>query len=309
MACYKPLKGYVKASGGITFRRNESTGFFMQVPCGRCIGCRLDYARDWAVRCWHESSLYDDNCFITLTYEEDPITLQKKDFQNFMKRLRKEYAPRKIRFFHCGEYGSTCSEHRVKNCAVCGPIHRPHYHAVLFNLDFEDKEFYMDRNGYPVWTSEKLTDIWSHGKTEVGTVTFESAGYTARYMTKKINGEKAQDHYRRLVVQTGELFPVLPEYTTMSRRPGIGLRWIERYWRDVYPCDFVVLNGGVKVGVPRYYDNWLLKNHPEMYERIKRKRIRSMLQSVDNTDERLEVREVVKLAQMGFLNRGYDNAV
>lgn len=145
MPCYHPLTGYRSKSGRdpksgkwpLTFDlSNAYIDMPVTVPCGQCIGCRLDKSRDWAVRCLHEASLYQDNCFITLTYDDahlDPLgSLNKDDFVKFMKRLRFQYGP-KIRFFHCGEYGTL--------------LNRPHHHACIFNFDFYDKELLSIRQG------------------------------------------------------------------------------------------------------------------------------------------------------------------
>ena len=137
MPCFHPLEGYwskdrnPSGKRSLTFNAREAfTDKKIDVPCGRCVGCRLERSRQWAIRCVHEASLYDNNCFITLTYDSDHVpsdgSLRVEDFQNFMKRLRKSVAPRRVRFFHCGEYGERGD--------------RPHYHAILFNLDFDDRE-------------------------------------------------------------------------------------------------------------------------------------------------------------------------
>lgn len=80
------------------------------IPCGQCIGCRLQRAKDWAVRVYHEALGHKDNCLITLTYNDGDLqgrkSLDMREFQLFMKRLRKKYG--KVRFLHCGEYGELC---------------------------------------------------------------------------------------------------------------------------------------------------------------------------------------------------------
>jgi hypothetical protein len=215
MTCYYPIHGWRtrerNENNKKTFTTNHKDGDHdlpLTIPCGQCVGCRLEHSRQWAVRCYHEASLHDDNCFITLTYNDDHIplngSLKLEDFQLFMKRLRKKYAPKKIRFFHCGEYGDQSF--------------RPHYHALLFGHDFSDKKHYQTSNGHRLYKSDSLDDLWSHPVTKnfmgdclIGNLTFDSAAYCARYIMKKVTGEKSHDYYDGLQ----------PEYATMSRRPGI----------------------------------------------------------------------------------------
>ena len=141
MPCYSPLtayKGKSTDSGKMCLSFKRSEGLFgsfsaINLPCGQCIGCRLERSRQWAVRCMHEASLHDENSFLTLTYSDENLppggSLHLPDFQNFMKRLRKSIAPKRVRFYHCGEYGDILS--------------RPHYHALLFGYDFDDRKFLL----------------------------------------------------------------------------------------------------------------------------------------------------------------------
>lgn len=300
MPCYHPLHGWKARSpsknGGraITFKAKDGyTDMPMSVPCGQCIGCRLERSRQWAMRCVHEAGLWKRNCFITLTYRDEDIpakhSLSVEDYQKFMKRFRKAHkghqalpdGSRPIRFFHCGEYGSKTQ--------------RPHYHAILFNFDFPDKRLFKTVNGCRVYTSKILEDLWGKGFCTVGEMTFESAAYVARYVLKKVTGSAAADHYagRR------------PDYVTMSRCPGIASRWYDAYKHDVY-CDegdFIVQRGR-KMKPPRFYDSRLRLDSPEVYEYIKRARKAvAALHADDNTEERLAVKEKVKLAQLKYLPR------
>ena len=205
MPCYSPLKGFKsKETGGIVFKRSKEAGAAMEVACGQCLGCRLDRTRMWATRICHESSLYDDdggNSFITLTYDDDHLPpdggLRKSDFQKFMKRLRK-FFPQKVRYFMCGEYGDQCV-HGLEKCPYCGHLHRPHYHAILFNCWFQDLALYKDAEGYYVYTSPTLEKLWGKGFVTVGEVTYDSAAYVASYCVKKITGRQADDWYIKLL--------------------------------------------------------------------------------------------------------------
>ena len=167
MVCYYPLLAVRTNDDSVRIigsKRNKSDRRFnarytradytdsFELPCGQCIGCRLEYSRQWAIRCMHEASLYEDNCFITLTYDQDHLphdrSLNKSHFQKFMKRLRKRFGGG-IRFYHCGEYGER--------------TRRPHYHACIFNFDFSDKKLFKIVNNHRLYTSEQLEELWPFG--------------------------------------------------------------------------------------------------------------------------------------------------
>lgn len=298
---------------GIVF--TPKSGFVDQpidVPCGQCIGCRLERSRQWALRCVHEASLHPSNCFITLTYDDDNLPkdagLDVTHFQKFMKRLRKHFKGQKIRFFHCGEYGQ-CDPNNPKHLNQYGisKLGRPHYHALLFNCDFNDKQLISRKNDISLYTSGVLSKLWPKGFNTIGEVTFESAAYTARYITKKITGEEANDHYTRIYPNTGLVAKVQPEYITMSRRPGIAAEWFNTFQGDVYPKDYVTCRGR-RITPPVFYDRMLEAEDPELLEKIKKKRRRdAKLREDDNTGLRLLEKEQVKLAQVGFLKRHLEN--
>jgi len=219
------------------------------LPCGTCIECKLARTRAWAIRCVHESTLHEKNCFITLTYSPAELekfcyggSLNKEEFQRFLKRLRKHCGP--FRYYHAGEYGEK--------------LQRPHHHACLFGFDFEDKQKWQIRNGVQLYKSETLEKIWGHGHCVIGEVTFESAAYVARYILKKITGEDSDYHYDGRT----------PEYTTMSRRPGIGKQFFDKYKADIYNQDHVVLKR-MELKPPRYYDNLYEILDPEGYQKTK----------------------------------------
>ena len=255
MPCYHPLTGWrsrqLVPSGKRKIVFDRYNGFsVMEVkfPCGRCHGCRLERSRQWAVRCVHEAQLHEENCFITLTYNNENLpnngTLVKKHFQDFMKRFRKEISPRKIRFYHCGEYGSVRDE---KGNIIKDQVGRPHYHAIIFGYQFPDRELLKEKKGVKLYVSEKLERLWGKGFVTVGDVTFESAAYVARYVMKKMNGDVADYHYAKSVdTRTGEYTDhVIPEYTTMSRRPGIAHDWFMEF-KDDLRKDYITINRGEK---------------------------------------------------------------
>jgi len=239
--------------------------------------------------------MYQENCFITLTYNDDhlpdDLSLNVREFQLFMKRLRKEYGAG-IRYFHCGEYGEQFA--------------RPHYHACIFNHDFEDKKLWTTQNGEKLYTSQSLSQLWPYGFSTTGTVTFQSAAYVARYITKKITGDLAVTHYEYTNPITGEITHRKPEYTTMSRRPGIGKDWLNKYTSDIYPGDFVVMNGK-KMKPPKYYDKQYEIEYPSDYAKLRSKRLQgSRKNQHDNTPERLKVRLAVQEARLKRLPRNLD---
>lgn len=261
------------------------------LPCGQCIGCRLERSRQWAVRCLHEQQSHSQNCFVTLTYDEDhvPVGLRYRDFQLFMKRLRKVFPC--ARFYMCGEYGEQ--------------FRRPHFHACLFGVDFADKVLFRrgSHAGLNLYTSAVLSRIWTDGFASVGQLSFESAAYVARYVMKKVTGDRAEAHYAKLDLATGEIVPIVPEFNRMSLKPGIGAAWLAKYTTDVFPRDYVVVNG-VKCKPPRYYDKQLTVLDYESSELVSVLRYaRSMEVIQDNSPERLRVREVVTRARLAFKSR------
>lgn len=293
MACYHPLKGYrAKArnpSGKRSIVFNAKEGFHdlpVDLPCGQCIGCRLERSRQWAIRCVHEASLYDDNCFLTLTYSDEHLpsdgSVNVEHFQKFMKRLRFENPGRKVRFFHCGEYGDQFG--------------RPHYHACLFNFDFVDKVHVENSpSGEKLYESERLNRLWPFGRSRIGAVTFESAAYVARYITKKLTGRLADAYEGRK-----------PEYVTMSRRPGIGKAWYEKFKRDVFPSDFVVVRG-VKMKPPKFYVSQFELEQPGDSARARaRRKAGAEKHKENNSHDRLLVREVIQHERFKQLKRSYE---
>lgn len=302
MTCYHPLQAYRGAVNpatgkrGIRFTQPHPTKLeSLQVPCGQCIGCRLERSRQWAIRCAHEASLYDTNAFVTLTYDEDHLpsdgSLDKRTFQLFMKRLRKRFPTTKIRFFGCGEYGEKLS--------------RPHYHLCLFNIDFPDKELLSDANNTRIYTSPALTELWPYGYSTIGDVTFESAAYVARYVTKKVTGDMAHDHYSTTDLSTGEYAHKLPEFVLMSRRPGIGRDWYDQYSGDLKK-DFITVRGN-KMRPPKYYDSLTEKVDPSRFDATKaRRKAAALANEADNTHHRLAVKESIKLNRFKQLKRAIE---
>jgi hypothetical protein len=295
MACYHPLYAYRDPETHqirILDARFDRADANLTLPCGQCQGCRLERSRQWAVRVMHEASLYKQNSFVTLTYNDEHLkpSLDYSDYQKFMKRLRKAFSGQEVRFYMCGEYGE---QNR-----------RPHFHACLFNVDFQDKTVWRKDRGNYIYRSELLERLWPFGFSSIGELTFQSAAYVARYVMKKQTGFRSEEAYKYTDPETGEVLDLTPEFNKMSLKPGIGARWFEKYQSDVYPNDYLVVNG-VKTRPPRYYDklfheqkNLLASSDLEVgrYERAQK--------YVDNnTDERLAVREQVLSAKIKKLKR------
>lgn len=304
MPCYTPLKGYrsreVTKNGKRPIVFDATKGYPdlpVEVPCGKCIGCRLERSRQWAIRILHEASMHEENCFITLTYDKENIpytgTLVLEHFQNFMKRLRKYLGEKKIRFFHCGEYGDN--------------LKRPHYHCIIFGHDFTDRDEY-DVGCGRIHSSPTLAKLWPYGFNTVGDVTFESAAYVARYVIKKVTGEKEVDHYLAFHEETGEILGMRkPEYITMSRRGGIGEGWFKVYKEMIARDDSVIIRGK-EMKPPKFYDLKLSLTDPEIYAINRARRINAAeRKSEHSTEERLKVRK--KIAELKFRqkNRGYES--
>ena len=214
MPCHNPLQAWRPRKGRqLVFNKNEGwKDRPVEIPCGQCIGCRLDRSLMWAVRISNELTLHDQASFLTLTYKDLPPnnSINKEDLQAFFKRLRFHLEPKKIRYYACGEYGTKTL--------------RPHYHVCLFGWFPEDAKAYKTtEDGHPLWTSKILEDIWGHGFCVVGQLTFETAAYTARYVTKKITGDSAQNI--TVIVHRS--------LRSLSRRPGIGRDWAEKYSTEI----------------------------------------------------------------------------
>lgn len=302
MACFHPLKGFPighTETGKVKYKitpyeqefamnsKREPVTEFTLIPCGQCIGCRLDRSREWANRCLLELQYHDSAFFVTLTYDEehvprrmysDPdtgevfesLSLCKRDFQLFMKRLRKAFPDDKIRFFACGEYG--------------GKTQRPHYHAILFGLHLDDLKAYK-RNELNEWyyTSEKFQKCWSKdgkpiGWAVVANVSWETCAYVSRYVTKKLTGDLKQFY---------EFHNIEPEFSDMSRKPGIARQYFEDH-PEVYDYEFINIStekGGRKFHPPSYFDRLYDLEEPAVMSDIKAKRRKA---AQDLTDMKLK---------------------
>lgn len=261
------------------------------LPCGKCQGCLTSRALTWTLRCVQEASLHPSNECLTLTYDDDHLpednSLSQGDVQKFFKRLRKNFPSSEPRYYYCGEYGDRGG--------------RPHYHVLLFNFKFEDKVLFSGQGDRALYTSETLTKIWGQGHSLIGSVTPESAAYVARYVLKKQAKKNDPTDDR------------VPEYTRMSRNPGIGAGWIDRFRSDVYPSNSVVHSGKI-YAVPRYYDARVEKLDPALVENSKEQRALSAVSRLDLIRRKtgrsplfnLANREVILRQKMDQYNRPLD---
>lgn len=233
--------------------------------------------------------MHDLNCFITLTYSDEHLphdgSVSRRELQLFFKKLRKKLGKKKIRYFACGEYGD---ENK-----------RPHYHALVFGHDWADKQLYKyNAHGDPIFTSETLTNVWGLGNCWSGSVTLKSAGYCARYTMKKINGDRAVEHYTWLHPVEPRVVNVQPEFQLQSI--GVGSTWYEKFKSDAFPSDFVVVDG-IEYSVPRYYTRKLEEEEHKKIVRARKVKARPFKQH--NTPERLRVREEIKKSKLSMLKR------
>lgn len=337
MPCYHPIKAYqAKPGAPLTFPKSGASN--LKIPCNRCIGCRLERSKQTAIRLMHEAQLHERNSFITLTYnkqslanargefedspprarrrrvgEEGPTkertasitlrssredSLSKRDAQLLLKRLRKALTKinpsARIKYYLVGEYGD-------KNG-------RPHFHAAIFGEDFSADRYAAGKSpsGEQLYRSPLLESVWTYGWSSIGDLTFQSAAYIARYVMKKIVGNRATEHYKR-VDDEGQTYWITPEFALMSRggRRGKGLAngWFQQYGNSLVHDDLVVMNGHPHKP-PRYYDQLLklLDQEGAALNRLERNfTFRS--HAADNTPQRLRVREKVALARAKTLKR------
>lgn len=259
-----------------------------QLPCGKCISCRLIQAREKAIRCVHEASLYENNTFLTLTYSEENLEspfLIYDHAQKFLRDLRYRYPLQSIPYVATGEYG--------------GQNKRPHFHLLLFNFDPGDKLFHKkNKYGDILYTSKIIDEIWSRNDKEkapslLGPVDLSTAGYVCRYQLKKLEHGVDADKYKPKV-----------EY---SKRYAIGKKWIEQNWEETFTKGYVQIDSPEHYKIPRYYEDWLKKNHPlawENYVITKRTELQAQFRYVAEKEE-IEYRksQFKRQAKAALLNR------
>lgn len=300
MPCYRPITAYAPLSqsdgGRYVFDRAKALNpdHPRQLPCGKCNGCKQETAESWAIRCYHESLMHEQNSFLTLTYDDEHLpadfSVDLREVQLFMKKLRKQYG-NGIRFFAASEYGSK--------------TFRPHYHLLVNGVDFRsDRKLYQNTKSGPLYTSDKLASIWGKGHCTIGSVTLKSAFYCIQYIFDKTHDA---NRYWQTHPVTGEPVRCAPEFRTMSSRPGLGYTWFQKYKLSCFPSDFLVIDGR-QMPVPRYYQQLLEKEAQKVTRHLpaydltittdehrelkRRKRSRRKPEyKANSTPERLAVRE------------------
>lgn len=328
-------------SPAIYSRLNPPANYNLQLPCGQCIGCKLDRVTQWATRCLHESQLHEKTCALTLSYSDDSnynelhqdrpglytsrhvynpedarelstiapkgltepniarvgnsrsrpreVQLSKKDHQKFIKRLRSKIGV-PVRYYMCGEYGDK--------------LQRPHYHYLIFGYDFPDKKYFKKSlSGTPLFRSAELETLWTEGHSWIGQVDYATCAYVASYVMKKMNGKKAEEHYRR-TDEAGNDYWLQPEFNYMSRNPGIAKDWWMKFHQDVTTED-VVYRGSTPTKPPRYYDKLLELLDPNKFLETKALRIANKPKEED-TPARLEAKEIVATARINLKQRQYE---
>ena len=288
-------------AGAVARTSQRVDGRYLEIPCGQCIGCRLDRTSNWASRFMCESLMHESNWFATLTYKEESCPrdggLRYADVQAAWKRL--SYYQR-VRHGTCGEYGSVNL--------------RPHYHAILFGLRLDDVEpWRKSPAGHQLFRSRSFEErIWPHGNAEFGSVSYDSCAYVAAYCVKKVTGKAAEVRspvtgllpYERIDSLSGEVVSVEPEFLHVSKRPAIGVPFLEKYGGDVYNVHDAVILHGRKQRVPRAFDRWLEKQPGLRIDELKADRLeRAVTHADDQTRARMETRAAVTRAKFATKER------
>lgn len=242
--------------------------------------------------------MHDANSFLTLTYDDGNLpangSLLYRDHQLFFKSLRKHFSPTLLRFFMCGEYGTT-------EIPIGQNVGRPHFHTILFGGHFEDRVVAKRSKGFTLYSSRLLEKLWKRGLCWIGDVSFESAAYVARYVVDKITGEAAEPWYQRMNFETGEISELEPEFCHMSLKPGIGHDWLRLYWPEVIQGGTVIARGH-ESRAPKYYDKLLRRL--QAYEDVEYRRyVKARLTVGENSDERLAVQEQVVRSRLSLSKR------
>lgn len=248
MQCTQPLHWIPKKNKGKIwdpdlFLQQYPLGY-MELPCGKCLACRLRRSKEWSVRLLHELGYWESACFLTFTYRDEDLppnaSLSKAHLQNFFKRLRKLLAVFPIRYYACGEYGDRYG--------------RPHYHVILFGLSET--------------TGQRLAErVWWYGHVDSGTVTGASCRYVAQYIDTKLYGLLAEDVF----TSKGRQVP----FQLSSQ--GLGLRFANDH-KDRFTKDLHLTVRGIKQGLPRYYQKKLSIDASALAQKSREK----LLESVDS---------------------------
>lgn len=283
----------------------------VECKCGCCVGCRLDHSLEWALRLVAEAKTCEHAYMMTLTYDDEhlpmikpnsdlpyevPTLLTKKEFKDWMKNFRRQveyhYGITGLRFYMCAEYGTK--------------FHRPHYHVILFNFSFPDREKWkVTKAGSQLYRSPFLEKVWKYGFSSIGEVNPECCAYVARYVLKK---QKDPCYYDGRV----------QEWTNMSTREAIGRKYYELHRDEIYKTDSMPIKFNHKTVLalkpPSYYDKLYDLEYPEKMQKIKETRqivaCASLVDKCESTDMSLDqIRQIMeksKLEKISRLKRGFE---
>lgn len=229
------------------------------LPCNKCAACKIRQRKDLSTRLSHEASVYENKCYITLTYNDDNLPLTANSYptlvvshvQLFVKRLRRylEYhkLSGKIRYFCVGEYG--------------GKTGRPHYHLLIFGWRPADLSVHAVKGNITYFRSPTIEKLWKYGYSLVEDVSAYACRYCARYVTKKFVTDRQLNPWQ------------LDEFILRScKTGGTGAPWFDKFGRaacELGYCTYRLKDTIVRAGVPRYYYNRLRRFYPDDYVRIK----------------------------------------
>lgn len=340
MPCFRP-KRVSRKDGELLWSRPpvwldpEPGADLVLVPCGACLGCDTAVSRDWALRCFHESLLHTEtfsdleltaqvpnSCVVTLTFDEEHLpkdgALDHEYFQRFMKRVRIWHArrwkrqgrsgpPNEIRYFMCGEYGL---------------LGRPHFHAVLYGVEFGDRYVEQSRDGQLNTMSAELDALWCEpvapglpptkiGRAAIDEFHFAAASYVSGYVAKKSQVPHRGPWLEDVDCQTGEVTirPYKPEYRKMSTRlpvlpngtrqdGGLGARWLVENLVEVYEEDSCRLSKW-RFRPPKYYDILLERYRLDLFTEVKLRRAEEMPSRAEEwTPERCSAAEAIEIAKL-----------
>lgn len=280
-------------SGILNTETGEVDADVVQIPCGKCIGCRMQYSREWADRIVIESMMYPESSwFITLTYDDDHLpmgqillngdifpTVSRDDLTRFLDALRQKFhrlGHDGIRYYAAAEYGDMSL--------------RPHYHICFFNLPISemDLKFYK-RNiqGDQLYNVDWLSDLWSKGFVVVGKLNWKTAAYTARYVLKK--WKKSTD---KLGFDPFEVLGIENQWARMSRMPGISKPYFDAHFSKIYEYDCIQLPSGQRISPPLYFDKLYKEIAPDHLEAVKLNRMINGAIKRDESLSRIDLSEV-----------------
>lgn len=252
------------------------------LPCGKCYQCKINHAKEWAVRCVLESLEHDNNYFLTLTFDPEHLPkdgkLHREDIQKFFGDLR--YRIGSFRYFGCGEYGSKTK--------------RPHYHLILFGSNFDD----LKPNRFGKLKSKVLDQVWPYGEYDIGEVTYASCNYVAQYSTKKVFNDGSSD-----------------EFLMSSNRPGIGASWCEKNLKKIFDYDAVYgpFGSNKQALLPRYFDKLAERLDTDSYAIMKAQRLdkgnafelnEMLIHEFDEIEKLLEYKEKITIDEFFKKKRG-----